>query len=943
MSLLGRLWVSTIAVIAIVLAVLSLFSVLQHDVIFSQLIRQRLAVTVEGTARPFRSVVEMGLPVSMMRNKRDLLERARGTDPAIKEVVLFNPSGIVVESTPARPPGRIPREVLQVQLQSIDSRWSLETDTELISGASIRNEAGTVVGGILAVYPGTELKARSAAVARQIGLASAGLFVLFSAIAYLILRARLKAVVKGLGRLEHALASLGHEGRRAAQSDVSSVKLGLLGNALDKLEEGLDDASRKYKLAKARLEALLPEDAAALALDGARELVLVGVPETALTRSFARRLTPVIAALALGSALALGYVAYLSINESFRPEIVKRTLLIGTDAAANIQRTIEAGVPIDKLVGGLQYFDHILADFPEISYFSVVTDEPVLEVGKHSARARSTRSSFPITIGGEKVGEIVTETNPDYIATQFRDVVLDLGVVVLVIILFAFELIVVVMAISVTGPLDRLHHLVDLQAGGDFSKRLIASTRSEIERLGTSLSERAERLNALFAAARRAIMAGAASNNGPSSREVLGPGFRLAGRRPAVLRFCSSTDIRLPLFLFAMADELPLSFFALYARAAENPFTWLSDGFAIGLPFAAYLLTALLSAPFARPLGKRFGYRRLFVAAAVLTVFAKLGLFYAHNIFEVVLFHSMNGIGFAFASLACQDYVLDMLPKGARSRSMSLFRTTLFSGVFAATALGGILADRLGQRPVFIICAGLAIAAAVLIWRLLPVGQPTIASGDERAEEERLSFNVLAPMRNAQFAAIALGIVIPQAIIDHVFISYLLALQMDEMGRSVSDIARVMMCFFLMLVLAGSLQGKLWERFRRPASVLAGSSILAGVVLLAAATMPSTWTILLAASSAGFALGMSGGPLAVLIMESAEGPLAHLGTSTVLGAVRVLERGGSIIGLLLIGAVTDYAGYSGATGIIGLITLAGAAGFVLLFAQGRKAIGRRNP
>jgi hypothetical protein len=36
-----------------------------------------------------------------------------------------------------------------------------------------------------------------------------------------------------------------------------------------------------------------------------------------------------------------------------------------------------------------------------------------------------------------------------------------------------------------------------------------------------------------------------------------------------------------------MADELPLSFFSLYARDADNPITWISPGIVIGLPLAA--------------------------------------------------------------------------------------------------------------------------------------------------------------------------------------------------------------------------------------------------------------------------------------------------------------------------------------------------------------------
>jgi hypothetical protein len=78
-------------------------------------------------------------------------------------------------------------------------------------------------------------------------------------------------------------------------------------------------------------------------------------------------------------------------------------------------------------------------------------------------------------------------------------------------------------------------------------------------------------------------------------------------------------------------------------------------------------------------------------------------------------------------------------------------------------------------------------------------------------------------------------------------------------------------------------------------------------------------------------------------MESTEGSLAHLDSSTALGAARVLERAGGIAGFLFIGALTDYAGYSGAIGIVGLIVLAEALGFVVSLEHGRSANTGRGP
>ena len=193
-----------------------------------------------------------------------------------------------------------------------------------------------------------------------------------------------------------------------------------------------------------------------------------------------------------------------------------------------------------------------------------------------------------------------------------------------------------------------------------------------------------------------------------------------------------------------------------------------------------------------------------------------------------------------------------------------------------------------------------------------------------------ISFNVLSPMRSAAFAAVALGSVIPLAIIDHVFISYLLTLQMDAAGASISEIAWVMICFFLAMILGGYAQVRLPTWLASPGLLLVLGSVVAGTALLASSILPSVWLTQVAAVGSGAAIGLAGGPQTALVMDAAEGPLQDLGASAVLGTIRVIERGGAIVGLVLVGWLTDALGYSGGVGLIGIVVLAGAGLFILL-------------
>lgn len=928
--LLRRIWFALSAVVAIVLTILSILAVLQHDAILSNLIRQRLSVVVGSTAEPFNSVVELGLPVSMMRNATQLLLRAKETDPLIKAVYLINPSGIVVDSTLSGDVEPMAREITRAMGDSDTGRWTVETSTDLISGSSILDEAGTPVGGILATYPKFELETQSRAITQRMALVSLALLVLFSTVAYVALRFWMRGPISELRRIEQEFDSPDEHHTLQVSSAQPAI--------FPALSEVLQQATVAYRSALADLARFRPSvsDTSIGQPAGVARTNFVGIAETDLARNIARRLMPLVAAMVLGSALVLAYAAYASIRDSFSPEIAKRTQLIGTVANANIQRAIEAGIPLDQLVGGEDYFRDLTQNLPELSYLGVLSGKPVLEVGEKRSAAQGV-SEFPLFSEGERIGTVVTETDPLYFARQFNDMLLDLSVVLLVIVLFAFELVVVMMATSVTLPIDGLQHVAGLQAAGDFSKRLMLSGRNVVGRLANKVSERAVGLNRMLAEAWRSVASGA----GPTERlEAISQQYGLKGSGPDVIRLCSLSDVRLPLFLFAMADEFPLSFFSLYARDAENPITWISPGIVIGLPLAGYLLATLFGAPLARPLQRRFGYRNLFLAGAAMTIVANLGLFAATNIIHLIICLVVNGFGFVVASLSCQDYVLDMLPPAVRSRSVGLIRTAMFSGIFAGTALGGIVADRMGQQSVFLVSAMVVLASAALVWRYVPQFRAG-SSVSEESQHAVLSFNLLAPMRSVSFASVAFGIIVPLEIIDHVFVSYLLSLQMDALGSTAADIGRALMCFFLMLIIGGTVLDKVPARFAAPPIVAFFSSVVSGVVLIAAAVFPTSASMFLAAAGTGFALGLAGGPQSVLVMDIAEGRLSHLGPSVVLGTVRLLERGGAVVGLLLTGLLTGYIGYSGAIGAIGCLAIVGAVMFALLQIAGRTPMRER--
>lgn len=904
MSILWRSCLAFSVVIAIVQGGLALLSVLQHNAILSDLIRQRISVVAQTTATAFQPIIDLGLPLSMMRNGDEIAARALRTDPEIRAVHVFNPSGIIVYSTLADRPQSVPREVLRAMQLADEPAWSIETPDELDSGYSIRNRTGHLVGGVVVSYPKDRFASAAEAMAIRTAEAALLLWAVFSALSYLVLKLYLAAPMRAVARLERLI------GGRSAQSQQDNRRGGVFAREFENLEENLAAASARFDQAR---NGLAPDSSVRLPASAPSVEIVPQVPGRSLAGRMARRLAPIAALLIIGAALILGALTVRDVHRSIEPELAARTSLIGTVVSENVTRAVAAGVPLDALVGAEAYFGDMLARLPEVAYIAVATGRIVLEAGQRidpylaPPRARKDVRSHPIMHQGEEIAYVVIDIDPAFIADRFRDVFLDLGVVVLVTILIAFEVMVLLASRSLTAPLDRLQHLAALQALGDFSKRVAVGTANQIDRLTARLTERAEQL---------------------SER----PAWQPAGPGLTTLRFPYFTDIRLALFLFVAADELPLSFLPLYTRAADNPWGWLDEAIVLSLPLAGYLLAILLATPWLGTLTRRFGQRRLLIAAAIPTLAAHVGLHLATSVPEIVLWRTVTGFGYALVTLACQDYVLDVVPRDQRNRSLGMFSMVLFSGIFCGAALGGVLADRLGQSNVFLVSTALIFIATLLIARLLsPVGREEVPVAAPAGV-----FVTLSPLRNRRFAALIFGIVIPGGVMMQAFVAYLVALTLDALSASTADIGRMLMLHFIAAALAGPLAGRMaGERVPVPLITLAGG-VLTGVALLAVALWPGQLAMTIALLGSGLGRGLVRGAQVSLALQLAETELDTMGETGVLGALRTLERAGSIIGLLLIAALAGIVGYSGAIAVVAVWVLGGALSFALVSVLARR-------
>ena len=157
MSMLWRNWLALVGVLATILSIMGVLAALQHDAVLSRLIQSRLAVIAETTASPFRSVIDLGLPISTVRNAKDILRRADDIDPAVTTIRVFHQTGIVVHATSDEHREPISKDILLVQSLSSSDKWTANEGDQLLAQRVGHDFGSTVQVQLVEDVPHVEL------------------------------------------------------------------------------------------------------------------------------------------------------------------------------------------------------------------------------------------------------------------------------------------------------------------------------------------------------------------------------------------------------------------------------------------------------------------------------------------------------------------------------------------------------------------------------------------------------------------------------------------------------------------------------------------------------------------------------------------------------------------------------------------------------------------
>lgn len=634
--------------------------------------------------------------------------------------------------------------------------------------------------------------------------------------------------------------------------------------------------------------------------------------------------------LLIGSC-AVAYGALKAFERDLRPEMTRKSDLIAGSLAQQFQRALALGDSFERLRGVEELFGSMRAENPEI-VFILAADEahdrvfydgkaqrPVALEALDALRTTLAHASPPTSSGGTDfgavrwdnllivarpiasddmhVGHVLVGVDEHYVQQQMSEILYDSLVVLVVSLLVTFELLVLIMskaAAPVVALQRRLAHDVFDEHSTDVGskgtpedvRKISKAIRSIVERLHDRHSALADKIRSLpprpeLRAALETSAAVLHSLGKTKGDEDQGN----AGQQKLV-------SIRMPLFVFFLAEELSRSFFPIYAAELYTPVDGLSPEIVISLPMMLFMLVVALSQPLGGPWVQRLGSRKLIIFGAVLGAGGLALTAFAESLWTLMIWRLIAAAGYGIVFAAGQSYVVANTDAKNRAWGLAMFVGSVLAASICGPAIGGILADRIGYRMTFVVGASLAILAAVIALKMLDAHEERKRSG---ARSLRLR-DVMLVLHNPRFVGlVALG-AMPAKIILTGFLYYLAPLYLADLGNSPSTTGQIMMLYGLMMVLFTPGAAWLVDRIGRRLLFVCLGGLVSSLGVIAISTSPSTEMMLASIVILGIAQAISITPQLALVPIACPKECAEIGQATVMGFFRLFERIGSALG-----------------------------------------------
>lgn len=271
---------------------------------------------------------------------------------------------------------------------------------------------------------------------------------------------------------------------------------------------------------------------------------------------------------------------------------------------------------------------------------------------------------------------------------------------------------------------------------------------------------------------------------------------------------------------------------------------------------------------------------------------------------------------YASATIAGQEYAIRAAGEKDRAKAVGAFIAVAYGGLFAGSALGGLIAERFGFGAAFL--AGAVLAGLSIFLGLASMGG---RAGDRPATAE-IAGPASPPRRSwisGRYLALLFGVSVPMNLTMVIYIWSLTPLMLAETGSGPAQIARVLVLYNMAFFLLGPTVARLADGRPGPLALLRLGAVISGTSVLSLTIWGGFWAIAVAVGGVGIGQVLMQTPIYATALRINRGPGAGI------DALRVVERLGAIAGLAVSAVFLDRIGALASLQVLGIIVLAGIA------------------
>ncbi len=261
-------------------------------------------------------------------------------------------------------------------------------------------------------------------------------------------------------------------------------------------------------------------------------------------------------------------------------------------------------------------------------------------------------------------------------------------------------------------------------------------------------------------------------------------------------------------FLFYFASRLSSAFIPIMAKSLLNPFPWITDNAAAGLPQSAETLLTCSAIFITTVILEKKGWKLPFISGVLMVAAGTFLSALSVNLPMFILARAIVGLGYGFCWMTLRN--LSLFGKDAKQQlvGFALLNAGIYAGMNCGSSLGAILADIFGYKIVFIVSGFATILTTLFIVRLENALLP------HRVEEKKGIVASGIPKRNFVSAVLFVVLMIAPASVAASFTSYYLPLYFESIGKGVTDVGRAQLLYGIVIVYAGPLLSRVIATFK---------------------------------------------------------------------------------------------------------------------------------